>query len=253
MLEEISKNNEIIGSFRDCLKNRVTSPIYGIFLISWAVFHWELIYTAFFVSEQKIWEATGGMLKNEYLKQSFFDFSNPSFYIFWVLPFVVTWLVIWKFPKWLSIPAFKKDQESGLEKKKIKLTLEKELEKVTKELEKEGLERLKITKEKKQKEKEIEETDPTVIWQREFDQFVLNQKNIEAVTTANKAIYETEGKFTGNRTNVSSGYNTYLFPDSLSRLDTLGLIKIAPDKRNVMEFTEKGKYFIRRLQGQGRI
>ncbi len=75
MLEEISKNNEIIGSFRDCLKNRVTSPIYGIFLISWAVFHWELIYTAFFVSEQKIWEATGGMLKDEYLKQSFFDFS----------------------------------------------------------------------------------------------------------------------------------------------------------------------------------
>lgn len=125
MLKRFFQNNEILQSVQDGITDRTTSPVYGAFILSWLFFHWKFVYTAIFISEEKIWEFTNGQLKSDYLSQTFFNFSNPWFYILWILPFVFTWLFIWKFPKWISIPAFLRSQKYNTQKLEIKLEEEK--------------------------------------------------------------------------------------------------------------------------------
>ena len=69
MLDKIV-GNEIVDSFKSDLRERMTSPVYGIFIISWLALHWKFIFTMFFVSEDKILEKTF-LLKHEYLEQNF--------------------------------------------------------------------------------------------------------------------------------------------------------------------------------------
>ena len=97
-------NNEIVDSVKEASKKRLVTPLYGVFTLSWMVFHWELIYAALFVDQDKIWQATG-LLKNQYLHTTFFNIHSWSFYMLWLLPIVLTYLIIWIFPKWISIPA----------------------------------------------------------------------------------------------------------------------------------------------------
>ncbi|KKT74217.1 MAG: hypothetical protein UW71_C0031G0002 [Parcubacteria group bacterium GW2011_GWB1_44_7] len=123
-MEKIN-GNEILGSIHEAIKERFFSPFYGTFIISWLIFHWKFVYTAFFVSEEKIWESAG-LLKNDYLSETFFDFSSLHFYISWILPFVLTYLIIWRFPKWISIPAFREDLDNITKKQKMLITAEKE-------------------------------------------------------------------------------------------------------------------------------
>lgn len=248
MFDKIFENNEIIKSVKDSIDDKATSPIYGVFIISWIIFHWKLVYTAIFIGEEKIWEATGGMLKSDYLAKTFFNFSNLEFYVLWAMPLLFTWLFIWKFPKWISIPAFEKSQEFDTEKLEIKLKnkinlLEKQLKYVDVIEQKTKKERL-----IKEQEKEIKKIDPTADWLRELNSVIVDEKDIRAIREGNKVIYETNGRFVSNPNNARLGYSTYISSASLSRLDALGLIGIISDKRDVMEFTGKGKFFIRELQ-----
>lgn len=248
MLNKIFENNEIVKSVKDSIEDKVTSPVYGVFIVSWLIVHWKFVYTAFFVSEEKIWEATEGMLKSDYLTQTFFNFSNFQFYLFFALPFLLTWLLIWKFPKWISIPAFRKSQEFEVEKSKIKLqtrlnVLEEQL-RITEVTE----QKTKKEKEIKEQEKEIKKIDPTIEWLNEFNNILLKEKDVQAIKEGSRVIYETNGRFTTNPENERHGYNSYISSSSLSRLDALGLVKMMSEKRDVMEFTEKGKFFIRELQ-----
>ncbi len=245
---KILENNEIVKSTKDSMEDRATSPVYGVFIISWLVVHWKFVYTALFVSEEKIWEVTGGMLKSDYLTETFFNFLNFKFYLLFTLPFLFTWLLIWKFPEWVSIPAFKKSQEFEAEKSKIKLrarlnVLEEQL-RITEVTE----QKTKKEKEIKVQEKEIEKIDPTMEWLNEFNTILLKEKDVQAIKDGSRVIYETNGRFVANPQNVSRGYNTYISSSALSRLDALSLIKMVSEKRDTIDFTEKGKFFIRELQ-----
>ncbi len=248
MLDKILENNEIAKSLKNSIEDKATSPVYGVFIISWLIVHWKFVYTALFVSEEKIWEATGGMLKSDYLTETFFNFFNFKFYLFFLLPFLFTWLLIWKFPESISIPAFKKSQEFEAEKSKIKLrtrlnVLEEQL-RITEVTE----QKTKKEKEIKQQEKEIKKIDPTAEWLNEFKNIFLKEKDVQAIKEGNRAIYETNGRIVTNLQNATRGYSTYISSPSLSRLDALNLIKMVSEKRDVIEFTEKGKFFIRELQ-----
>lgn len=245
---KILENNEIFKSTRDNMEDKVTSPVYGVFVISWLIVHWKFVYTALFVSEEKIWEATGGMLKSDYLTETFFNFSNFEFYLFFLLPFLFTWLLIWKFPKWVSIPAFRKSQEFEVEKSKIKLQTMSDILKEQLRITELTEQKTKKEKEIKQQEKEIKKIDPTIEWFNEFNNILPKEKDVQAIKEGSRVIYETNGRFVTNLRNVTSGYSTYISSPSLSRLDALGLIKMVSEKRDVMEFTEKGKFFIRELQ-----
>jgi hypothetical protein len=107
--------NEFKQSVNKAINKRLTTPIYGTFFIYWVIFHWNFVYTTFFVSEDKIWQSTG-LLKNIYLEQYYFNYHNFDFFILWILPVILTWLTIWFFPKYVLISAFKKDEEYETEK-----------------------------------------------------------------------------------------------------------------------------------------
>ncbi len=108
-------------------------------------------------------------------------------------------------------------------------------------------------KEIKEQEKEIKELNPTVTWENEFNKVSSDAKAIRAIKEGNSAIYTTNGRFVSDAGRVNRGYSSYISANSLSRLDTLGLIAMITEKRDVIEFTDKGKFFVRKLQEKGII
>jgi hypothetical protein len=116
---------ELRKSINAILYQRVTSPLFGTFLASWIVWNWKIIYTTFFIDEDKI-------IKNkiDYIVENF----NDSLYLVWypllstlilltLIPFLSNaayWLNL-KFEKW------KVDSKNEIEKKQL-LTLEQSIE-----------------------------------------------------------------------------------------------------------------------------
>lgn len=243
-------NNEITDSFRDIMKKRLTSPIYGIFLISWIIFHWNFIFTIFFVSEDKIWNATG-LLKNEYLEKTYFDFMNFKFYILWILPFIITYFIIWWFPKWISIPAFKKDEEYKtqkriieiIEKKKLEEENVKKLEVITRRTQKE--------REVKEQEKKIEKIDPTVKWQMEYAHQFRGKPFYGKFRYIIDSIYKYNGDIAVEN-EYGQGFKFEIPRDILVFSHTNDLITI-DKKEGKIELTEKGKFFVKQFSSENQI
>ncbi|HCC05293.1 TPA: hypothetical protein DEP58_03230 [Patescibacteria group bacterium] len=247
MFERLIDNNEIIKSLKESLEDRTTSPIYGVFIISWMVVHWKFLYTALFVSEDKIWQ-TEMLLKSDYLSLTFFDFNSLDFYILLILPFFLTWILIWKIPQWVSIKAYEEAQINERKKNEIKLK--------TKSLLLKGqLEILELTDQNKekevkiiQKEEEINKIDPTAEWSKEFKEIVTkNGHLISAIEFGKKIVYRTQGRFATLASDAQNGYRTYITPDSLAILDTFNLITFTSKERDIIDFTEKGKFFVQKL------
>ena len=231
MNDKIIKN-EIIDSFGGILKKRLTSPIYGVFLLSWLVFHWKFVFTMFFVSEERIWDVTG-LLKSDYLAKTFFNFSDLWFYFLWVLPFLTTYLVIWEFPQWISLPAFKKEVEYEAKKRKIEIIEQRKLEE-------ENVKKLEVVTQKVQKQSEIKKLDPTAAWREDYEQF---KKSIfyHKFSFILDSVYRHNGW-------VSVGTQTgeiFEIPkDILVYSHTNDLIALDREKRRI-ELTEKGKFFVK--------
>lgn len=229
--------NEIINSFNNSLKKRLTTPIYGTFLASWLIFHWEFIFVIFFVSEDKIWQSTG-LLKNDYLLKEFFNFSDACFYFSWILPFVLTWFIIWKFPKWIFLPAFKKEEEYRLEKSRIRIAEQKKLETEEIKLEQEKKKKLEAVGETVQKEKEIQKLDPIINWKKEYELF----KNTQYYSDFNSII---ESVYQSN------GYAGYIPKGVLAYSHTNELLEFGSDNR--ITLTAKGKFFVKQFSLDNKI
>lgn len=231
-------NCEVVDSVNDVLNKRLTSPIYGVFLISWVAFHWNFVYTMFFVSENKIWDVTK-KLKNVYLQETYFNFKDWSFYLFWFLPFLITYVVIWWFPKFISLPAYSKEEEYKTEKKKIKLRELSKLRNLENKVEKENLAKLDIEKQKSEKEMNLIKLDPSKKWILEYNVF----KNSEYFKDFNfilESIYENRGR-TGwedeNRVWITIPQGILAYSHSA------GIIEIKQD--NTINLTNKGKFFVK--------
>lgn len=236
------KGNEILDSANVVLKKKLTVQIYGVFMFSWAVFHWELLYAAFFVSEDKILHKTG-LLRNEYLTKQFFNYHDPKFYIDWVLPLILTWAVIWVFPKYIILPAFRKEEEQRIEKCKISLECERKLEQESTRLEKQSIKKLEATSKKVQKEKAIKKIDPQALWLGEYEQF-------KKLSIYNKFSYIIDSVYS-HAGQVKTGYSmgVYRFEvprDILVYADTNELVAFSADKTKI-SLTNKGRMFVKQF------
>lgn len=237
MIEKLV-DNEITDSIKNALKARLSSPLYGTFIISWIIFHWKFIYTLLFVSEEKIWQATS-LLKNDYLSKVFFNFSNWYFYVAWTMPFILTWLVIWKFPKWISLPAFKKEEEYRLAKKRIRISEQMKLGLEEIKLEQENIKKLNVVSQKTKKEKEIEKLDPSITWKEEYTIF-KSKPFYSDFKYVVESIYQHQGNIIWYD-NVQS----YRVPQTiLAYAHTNNLIEFSNDKESI-SLTAKGKFFVK--------
>ena len=240
-------NSEITESFNGILKQRLTTPIYGTFLISWFVFHWEFIFTIFFVSEEKIWQATG-LLKNDYLNKTFFDFTNWYFYISWLLPFIFTWLIIWKFPKWISLPAFRREEDYKIEKSRIRLSVQKKVRADEIEIEESKKKKLGIIAENMQKEKEIQKLTPEEDWGKEYEEFKKSSYYSD-FNSIIESIYRQKGETSWYQEN--SLYKIQISKGILAYSNTNGLIKF--DDNHKINLTEKGLFFVKKFSRDNQI
>lgn len=229
--------NEITDSFIKNISKRFTSPLYGTFFISWLIFHWKTFIILFFVSEAKIWQATG-LLKNDYLSQKIYNFYDPYFYIALIAPFILTYLIIWHFSKWFSLPAFKKDEEHKTKKKLIRICEQKKIEIEEINLEKENVKKLDIVGEKVKKNEEIRKIDPTFQWTKEYNEFEKNIifKDFREILSS---IYEYGGHIKW------SGFNIPLEILSFSHSNDL-INFIDGDQGKTIKLTEKGKFFVKK-------
>jgi len=175
-----------------------------------------------------------GLLKSDYLAQTFFNFSDPLFYVLWALPFLITYLVIWQFPKWLSVPAFKKEVEYETEKRRIEIIEQRKLEE-------ENIRKLDVVAEKTKKEKKISQIDPKIVWNEEFKQF-KNSRIYRKFNLLVDSIYKHSGNVVEK--DVYDNVSFEIPKDILVYSHTNDLINL--DKiKNKIELTEKGKFFVK--------
>jgi hypothetical protein len=116
---------ELRKSINSILYQRVTSPLFGTFCVSWLVWNWKIIYTTFFIGEDKI-----DKNKIDYIVENFNDTSFLIWYpilstiiLLTIIPFVSNgayWLSL-KFEKW------RVDNKNEIEKKQL-LTLEQSIQ-----------------------------------------------------------------------------------------------------------------------------
>ncbi|PIQ78691.1 MAG: hypothetical protein CO042_03250 [Parcubacteria group bacterium CG_4_9_14_0_2_um_filter_41_8] len=225
MIDQIT-NNEITNSVKKNFKDRFSSPVFGTFFIWWVIFHWEFVYAMFFVDESRVWRTTN-MLMNDYLRARYFHI-DWSFVFFWLAPFVMTFVTIWWFPRFILIPLFRKWEEYESEKQIIKI-------KIGRKIEEETVKRLEVTSQKIEKEKKIEEADPSINLEREYLQFRKSDffNNFKRLI---ESIYKHHG--------YVSTVNFEVPRDILAYTHSNGLVEFEDNNRKI-HLTEKGKYFVK--------
>lgn len=231
--------DKLVGLIHDFLKDRATSPLYRTFIFLSAVFHWEFIYTALFVDEGIILTNLH-LLKNDYLLERFFNFFSFGFWFYFFLPFVFTWLVIYIFPFYLEIPAFRRAERDRKSKAEIRITIEKELDAVRTKALKVITERIHQEEAAIRAQKEIEVLDPTVSWRAEYDVF-KESSLYPKFQYILESIYERQGhirieEFGGVRFEIPKEILAYCHVNDLIELN---------DPKDRIELTPKGKFYLR--------
>ncbi len=233
-------DNEIYSSWKDTMKKRASSSLYGTFVLYWLIFHWNFVYTLFFVSEDIIWNSMN-LFKNDYLVKIFFNYTEVSFYLFWVLPIIFTWLTIWIFPEYIVIPAFKKEEENETRKSIIKLEEQKKIIKSQSDLESATQEKINIVEENLEKEKKLKEV-TTTTWGKELDLIKTNPM-FSRFKQIIDAVYGNNGR---THKLINNSWTRILPYDVVAFADTRGLINLhrsANQLEETIDLTEKGKFF----------
>lgn len=118
----------------DKIFNRASSRIYLLFA-SWVlIFHLPAIYASLFMSEELIFRKEG-MLKGKYIVHVIYhDFSDWFAFVYiggsLVAAGIITYLVIFKLPEWIVIPAYRAELEAQYERKKMRQNKEFELQRI---------------------------------------------------------------------------------------------------------------------------
>jgi hypothetical protein len=227
----IGEKHEITESIREALEDRVVSPFYGYFIVSWLLVNWNYIYVALFTSSESILQQKN-LLRDEYLFQEVL----PSHLIeltywldFFVLPFILTFVAFWFMPLVTRI-FFRQHIKNKIINEGIRA------EEMAAEINAE--ERVLEAEVSKAKvEHEAEQTDPKILWQKHFQNF-KQHKVFSKFDKLIKHFYEYNGFIAYN----DNWTESRLDQDILVYSDVNGLIEI---DENTFILTQKGKAFVK--------
>ena len=237
--------DDFFKSLGESIKKRAASAFLGTYTVFWGLFHWQGIYTTLFVDEKAIIDKFG-LLKNEYVDKYFFGYEGWNdwlFYLGFLLPLLLTFCFIWFLPKYVLIPAFKKEREYKFNKQKIIIDHEIQIEKHRASLASASEKTLAAEEKVIQKEKAIVELDPTKAWEVEYERF--NKSGlINILSQLVDSIYKHSGHIKRyydeqRETWVSFGVDS----DSIALAHSNGLVNISEDGQRI-SLTEKGRYFV---------
>lgn len=235
--ELIGDKHEVTDSIREALEDRITSPFYGYFIISWTIVNWDYLYTAIFVSGDDIFKKTG-LLKNEYLLQVILPehyWSIMYWWNFFVLPFLITIVVFWVMP-YVTNFFYRKHIRNKIVLEKIKAN---EIEAGIKA----GTRILKAQVEQAEVKEQAEKIDPKILWKQEYEDFRKHSlfkkfsEIIDSIYTHNGNIYRHDYD-----EEIKQWYDFSLSQDILVYADVNKLIE---KNKDVINLTDKGKEFVK--------
>lgn len=240
-MTNVKNMKQILDSCEKVVQQKLSNSVYGNFVFFWIAFHWNFLFSMFALDDTKILQQTG-LLKNDYLVATFFNIHDWYFWVSWIMPFLLTYLAIWHFPKFIFIPAFKKDEDARTEKKIIRIEKEKKIQQKEKELAGEEIKKLEIVEEKIEKERNIENINPELKWEKEYKKF--KEYPFYDFGSIIQCVYENGGSVP----NIVSG-------EIIAHAEANGLITVfegSPTDGTKIKLTEKGKFFIKRyLEDRG--
>lgn len=227
----LGTDNELTDSIVIASEERITSPFYGYFVISWIIVNWRLIYIAFFVRGEDIFKKTN-LLSNEYLFFNIPSFRTVGYWLdFLIYPFIATLFIFWLMP-YITRIYFLKNIRNKKALKLIELNENKEIKKEEKEL---VVAEKNLIKEEVEKAKQIKRAiieAPEVLWLKEYEQFVKNNLFYEFKKVMQK-VYQIDSQVT-------------LSASMVAFLDLNDIGSVAGWQQNVT-LTDKGKFFARRF------
>jgi hypothetical protein len=239
---------DILESCRKNLSDKIISPFYGAFIVSWSVWNWKIWYITFFI-DSNLLSQKNNILKLNYIL-SFYPSSFFNIFHLFVLPFASAWFFIYIFPK-ITIKFYEKSLENENKIRKIKLEKEKDfLEKKEAKLEVEK----KIIKKEAEVgiEKEKSEKSREKIWDEEYDKF-KETKYFQFINQLKSSIYSHSGRtfnspLGGHRQDIIS-------TDIKAYLDANKIIELDKDKNGYERaiLTEKGKHFMKKYTDEEKL
>lgn len=232
----------MFDSIAETLKNRLTNSLYGTFFISWVIFHWNFIFSVFALDDSKVL-LMSGLLKNDYLWQRYFSVHDWYFWFSWVMPFFLTYIIIWKLPKWVLVDAYTRTEDYETEKKVIKIANQKRIVREEAQLEEQTTKKVTAVAKQKVEEKKIKEADPTVEWDGQYQQF-KQSKFASIFSMIITSIYEYNGdiKVEGD---LYERIKFQIPQDLLAYAHTNDLVLLDKIKGKI-ELTAKGKFFVKK-------
>lgn len=234
---------EIFNSVTEIAKNRLTNSLYGTFILSWLIFHWNFVFSIVALDDTKIMQFTG-LLKNDYLSQKYFNFHDWYFWVSWIMPFILTYIIIWKLPKWILLKAYNKTEEYETEKRIIKISQERRVVQEEAKLEEQTAKKVTAVAKQVVEEKKIKEADPTISWQNDFNRF----KKLPFSDKFSKII-ESYYKHRGLISDTDEYGNRVIFEipeDILAYAHSNEVVEI-DQSAGTVNMTPKGKYFINKF------
>lgn len=234
---------EFIDSFAKHIGKRAKSQLYGVFGFWWIIFHWSFFYSLILLDQNLVIKETG-LLKDVYLKQTYFNYKTGRFWFDFLMPFVMTYLTVQWLPK-LVIWAYRKEKTDEYDRQVIKVTHDKKVERLITELEERRIKTLDKAEERVEKEQKVENLE-TQEWRKEYEAlkgtafYGQFQKIIEAV-------YKYRGQVKAVW-NTQAGYYQFEVPVRiLTFAHTNNIIQFDKDSGDggVIQLTDKGKFFVR--------
>lgn len=246
MKEENHTNTDKVIDFISSIKIDRTIFIFLMFSI---ILHWNFFYSLFFIKQEYVLSNLG-LLKNEWLLKRFFLdnillFNLPQYVVYVVIYFsagILTWFYIYYLqPRVLEKTAKKLFEHkynlelSDLDSKKSIIDKEVSI------LEQEKTKNILITE-------MLPKKDDILLWQKDFLNFLKGNffKDFETVIDA---VYSNSGRSIWYEYNngderevsrISSGLLSYLHAEEV--------ISFTGEHKDIVEFTQKGMYFIKKYQ-----
>ncbi len=232
--------SELADSIGEAVRKRVVSATLATYLFFWCVFHWEAIYTTLFTSQDIIYQKFG-MLKNEYIDHYFFSWDGWITIFKYIIPAILTFIFIWLVPKYILIHAYRQEQRHKVDRRRVKLEEEENLEAKKEQLAIQSKKTLKAEIDTSKTEQKAASQDPTIIWQREYDKFKKSGlANI--LPDIAEAVYRGDGLVRKHYDEDASEWiGINLSKDAIAISHTNDLIVI---NNGIISLTEKGKYFL---------
>lgn len=242
MIDEIKK------SVNSVMYERVKSPLFGTFILSWVFWNWRIFYISFFVSEKSIPN------KLDFIHKYLYNHSHliwypafSTFILITIVPFVNNgaYLLHIKFKKWRI------DQRNEIEKKQL-LTIEQSI--LLREQIKNQEDRFQtITSEKDNEIKilklELSELNKKLsLVKTESDFTVVDNKEINSTNSKAIAIENRAKKIF---TKLTNEHKVHLFKDYVS--NSLNQIPMVKDEPSLSEFVTLGLFNLSADNGLGKF